>query len=80
VPHGPEVDGMKDLKQHLLKERKDDVAKNVIRRLLTYSIGRDLTYRDRYAVEELLEQSKKNEYKLQDMIIAICQSQMFRGK
>jgi hypothetical protein len=80
VPHGPNVDGMKDLKKYLLKERKDDIAKNLIRRLLRYGIGRDLTYRDRYGVEELLEQSKKNEYKLQDMITAICQSKIFAGK
>ena len=31
-------------------------------------------------VEELLEQSKKNEYKLQDMISTICQSKVFTGK
>jgi hypothetical protein len=80
VPHGPEVDGMKDLKKHLLKQRKDDIAKNVIRRLLAYSIGRELTYFDRFGVEELLEQSKSNEYKLQDMISSICQSKVFVGK
>jgi hypothetical protein len=80
VPSGPEVNGMKDLKKHLLKERKDDIAKNVIRRLLTYGTGRELSLRDRYAVERLLELSKKNEYKLQDMIIAICQSKMFAGR
>ncbi|MFT5525109.1 MAG: hypothetical protein ACI9HK_003075 [Pirellulaceae bacterium] len=80
VPHGPKVDGMQDLKKHLLEERQDDVAKNMIRRLLSYGIGRDLTYRDRYSVEELLQQSKKNEYKLQDMIVAICRSKIFVGK
>ena len=42
VPHGPEVDGMPELKAHLLKTRKDDIAENVIRRLLTYGIGREL--------------------------------------
>ena len=80
VPHGPNVDGMKDLKKYLLLDRKDDIAKNVIRRLLRYGLGRDLTYRDRYGVEELLKQSKKNEYKLQDMIAEICQSKMFAGR
>lgn len=80
VPHGPEVDGLQDLKKHLLENRQDDIAENMIRRLLSYGIGRELTYRDRYGVEELLEQSKKNEYRLQDMIIAICQSKIFVGK
>ena len=58
VPHGPEVDGMRELKDYLLKERRDDIAENVIRRLLTYGIGRHLTYRDRFAVEELVRRSQ----------------------
>ena len=79
VPHGPKVDGMKDLKRYLLKNRKDEVAENVIRRLMTYGIARELTYRDRFAVEELLEQASANGYKLKDMIVSICQSGTFTG-
>jgi len=54
-------------------------VKNLIRRFLSYGLGRELTYRDRYAVEELLEESKKNEYKLLDTISSICQSKAFIG-
>ncbi|MFT5105951.1 MAG: mono/diheme cytochrome c family protein [Pseudoalteromonas tetraodonis] len=77
VPHGPEVDGMVDLKKYLLKDREDDIAENVIRRLLTYGLGRELTYRDRYAVEELLNRSEATGYALQDMIVSICRSETF---
>ena len=80
VPHGPKVNGMKDLKKHLIKNRKHDIATNMVRRLLTYSIGRELNYRDRYDVEKILNLSKKNNYKLQDMIVSICQSKTFMGK
>ena len=79
VPHGPNVDGMPQLKAHLLKTRKLDIAENVIRRLLTYGIGRELNYRDRYVVEKILSQSKQNGFLLQDMIVFICQSPTFRG-
>lgn len=78
VPHGPEVDGMKDLKAFLLKNRKDDIAENVIRRLLSYSVGRHLTYRDRFAVEELFEQAEGNDFKMRDIIVSICKSDVFR--
>jgi hypothetical protein len=78
VPNGPEVTGMRDLKNYLLKDRKEEVAQNVIRRLLTYGIGRSLTYHDRYAVEDLLKQSKQNEHRFQDMILTICRSELFR--
>jgi mono/diheme cytochrome c family protein len=78
VPHGPEVDGVRELKDYLLKERKDDIAENVIRRLLSYAIGRQLTYRDRFAVEELFEEAEDNDFKMRDVIVAICKSEVFK--
>lgn len=80
VPHGPNVNGMLELKKHLIKDRKDDIAENVLRRLLSYSLGKKLTYHDRYKVETLFKESKQNNHRLQDMIISICQSGLFLGK
>lgn len=80
VPYGPQVDGLAELKAFLLKERKDDIAENILRRLLTYGIGRPLTIRDRFAVSELLNRSRSNDDRIQDMIVSICQSKTFRGK
>jgi hypothetical protein len=79
VPHGPNVDGLPQLKAYLLRARMDDIAENVIRRLLTYAIGRELNYHDRYDVEKIFSQSKENGFLLQDMIVSICQSSTFRG-
>jgi hypothetical protein len=78
VPHGPQVDGIRDLKDHLLKQRRDDIADNVIRRLLTYSIGRHLTYHDRFAVQALSEQLEARDFGMRDIIVSICQSDVFR--
>ena len=69
VPNGPEVNGMADLKAYLLKHRHEDVSENVLRRLLTYGIGRELTTHDRYAVAEMFKQSVANDHRLLDMII-----------
>ena len=77
VPHGPKVNGMEDLKKHLIKDRIDDIAENVIRRFITYGIGRELSFRDRFAIEQLSSQSKKNGYNMKDMIILVCQSDIF---
>ena len=65
---------MNEMKAYLIKYRKDDIAENVLRRLLTYSLGRELTYADRFAVEELLEVSERREHRFQDMIVSICKS------
>jgi mono/diheme cytochrome c family protein len=80
VPRGPKIDGMEELKAYLLKERKDDIAANVTKRLLSYAIGRGLNYRDQSAVAELCDQTMKNHYRFQDVIAAICQSETFRGR
>lgn len=79
VPHGPKINGMSELKAYLHKHRKDDIVENMVRRLLTYAIGRELTYRDRFAVEQLVKESKQNQDRLADMIVSICQSELFRG-
>ena len=79
VPHGPKVDGMAGLKRHLLRHRRDDIAENVLRRLLSYAIGRKLTYRDRFAVEDLFKASRKRDHRLREMIVLISQSPLFRG-
>ena len=77
VPHGPAVVGMEELKKYLLKDRKDEIVENVIRRLMTYGIGRELTYRDRFEVEKLRTLSEEYGYKLQEMIVSICLSPTF---
>ena len=77
LPRGPEVDGMRQLKDFLLKNRKEEIAENVIRRLLTYGIGRELTTHDRFAVEALLQRAQTKQYKLRDIIVATCQGETF---
>ena len=79
VPRGPEVNGMADLKAYLQKDRRDEIAENLLRRLLSYSFGRDLTPRDRFAVDAMLQESATHEHRLLDMIVTICQSPLFRG-
>ena len=78
VPQGPEVDGLADLKEHLLKHRKDDVVENVMRRLLTYGLGRELTFHDRLTVEQMMSYLRMNGIGIQDMIVTVCQSPIFR--
>lgn len=79
LPSGQEVDGMQELKQYLLQNRKDDLATNVIRRLLSYGLGRPLTHHDRFSVEKLLKNHKTKNSGLQDIIISVCQDPIFRN-
>jgi Protein of unknown function (DUF1585)/Protein of unknown function (DUF1588) len=78
VPGGPSVDGMDELKAYLLKDRKGDIARNVLRRLYAYGLGRELTWRDRFAAEDMLATVGKGGYRVRDMIEAICRHESFR--
>jgi mono/diheme cytochrome c family protein len=80
LPDGHTVSGLDDLKQYLLDERRDDIATNIIRRLLSYALGRELTAHDRFEVQALLDRAGQNDYKLQDIIVSICQSDRFLEK
>lgn len=77
VPHGPDVDGLKELKDYLLRNRQDEIVENVARRLLTYSVGRELNYRDRFAIEQLIEKARDKGLGMRDLIVLICQSDLF---
>ncbi len=79
VPHGPEINGMRELKNYLLQEHADEITQNVIRRLLTYSIGRKLTYYDRFAVEALIKDAQKTNFGMRDIIVSICKSAVFKN-
>lgn len=79
LPKGPSVRGMEDLKQYLVQERADDITRNLIRRLMTYAIGRELTVHDRPEIESLLSQAKKDQLGLRDLIVRICQNPVFQA-
>ncbi|MGD1979023.1 MAG: DUF1585 domain-containing protein, partial [Akkermansiaceae bacterium] len=77
LPNGPEVNGMEELKTYLLNNRKEQIAENMVRRLTSYAIGRELTVRDRFAIENILKKTAKEEYPLKDMIKEICLNPVF---
>jgi len=57
----------------------DDIVENVAQRLLTYGLGRKLTYRDRIEIANILAESEAKDFLLRDLIVRICQSSAFGG-
>ena len=80
LPNGTAVTGMDDLKAYLLKDRRQAIAANVLRRLLTYGLGRELRPRDHGLVEDLLKQTEPHDHGWRDLIVAVCQSPAFRNE
>ena len=73
---GRGIDGMDGLKG-LMLEDKDKIARNLLTKLSEYAMGREMNYSDSEMIHRLLESSKKNDYRLQDLIVSIITDQSF---
>ncbi len=76
---GKPFDGIRQYKQRLL-EQQDQVARNFVSQLVVYSTGGEIEFADREVVEEILSETKKDDYRVRDLIHAVVQSRLFREK
>ena len=73
---GRSINGMEGLKQ-LLLEDKDAIAMNLLTKISEYAMGREMNYADSERLQRLLERSKKNDYKLRDLLLSVIADEAF---
>ena len=73
---GRPVAGIEGLKK-LMLEDQDKIAENVLTKLSEYAMGRKMNYADSEMIHRLLEASKKNDYKLRDLMVSIIADESF---
>ncbi len=64
----------------LLMGGKDKFSRNMVRKLLSYATGRGLEYYDEAALNQLMDELKKNDYKMQQLIVAVVHSKPFQQR
>jgi len=74
------LEGMHGLKRYLLKERQDQFARAMVRKMTTYALGRPLTFTDHAGVEDLTLMFRKEGDRLADLIYLITKSTIFHSK
>jgi hypothetical protein len=79
LPDGRPFADVRELKQLLLTDERQ-IARNLALQLIIYSTGAPVRFGDRPGLEAILDQSKKKEYGVSDLIQAIVQSDLFRSK
>ncbi len=79
LPNGQRFDDVAGLKRVLL-QRKDQFARMLTERLLTYACGRRIEGLDRPAVDEIVATTAKENFRLRDVIEAVVTSPTFRSK
>ena len=80
LPDGTEVSGMDDLKRYLGEDRVDQVAFSVLKHLMVYANGRNLTYSELNSLKQGGLELKADGYRMQDMIRYVAHSQLFLEK
>ena len=73
---GSLVDGPVAFREALL-QRHEELAGNVVEKLLTYALGRGLTHHDAPAVRAIVRQTGATEYRWSDVILGVVRSVPF---
>lgn len=80
LPDGHEVDGLQQLKSYLLKHKREQFAKALVSKLLSYSLGRTLEFDDQQTVDRLTAEFAAADHRLRTLIKSIVLSEAFQTK
>ena len=70
------ADGLKAV----LDTKRDLFVRNVVNKMLTYSIGRGLEFYDRPTVEQIVTALSKNDYRFSSLVAEIVNSDPFQKR
>jgi len=76
LPGNKKINGADDLKKVIL-ERKDDFARCLVEKMLTYAIGRGIEPYDRATVDDICEGMRKDNYRFSSVLAGIVESDAF---
>src|SRR5947209_7682679 len=79
LPDGREFKNIDEYKRLLLTD-KDQLARNLAQKLLTYATGADIQFADREVVEELVAKCREKNYGFRSLIHEVVQSRVFLSK
>lgn len=72
--------GIDGLKRYLLTDRQDQFARAMVHKLLTFALGRPLTFGDNAEIDMLTAQFRQRNDGLGDLILLIVTSDLFNSK
>ncbi len=80
LPDGTRLGGSDGLKEYLVNHRQEAFARSLVKRLLTYALGRRLEMTDRETIEALTAQFSEDQYRLRPLLQNIVGSSLFQTK
>lgn len=80
LPSGTEIEGPGQLKRYLVDAQSERFARSIVKRIMTYGLGRSLDFADREAVDELSSRFVENNFRLKAFLVDFVQSETFQAK
>ena len=80
LKNGRVINNLMDLKSYILNERKNQLTKAVVNKVLSYSIGRYLEFTDQETINEISKNVLKDNLKFQSLIEHVVLSEPFLTK
>ena len=78
LPENLHFEGPKQLMQILAEQKREPFSRCLAEKMLTYALGRGLESFDRCAVDDIMKQLVKNDYRFSALVQAIVLSEPFR--
>ena len=75
---GIEIEGIEGLRDYLINQRRDDVVRQFCRKLLGYSLGRELQLSDEVLLGNMVEELGKQGYRSSVAVKMVVKSRQFR--
>ena len=79
-PGGTQGQGVNDLRKYLIDHRRDEFVDNLIRKLVSYALGRSLILPDELLIRDLHAELKANDYRFGSIVENIVTSPQFLNK
>lgn len=78
----PDGRSFKDISEykHLLLEEKDQIARNLVRKMIVYATGGEIQFADREVVEQIVDKLRNSDYGLRTLVHEVVQSRVFLTK
>ena len=77
--NGQKLDGMDGLKRFLLEHRQDQFVRATVHKMMTFALGRPLSFGDRSSIDQITADLRKQGDGLATMVELVVTSDLFRG-
>jgi len=78
MPDGTTFNGFEGLRNVLATERREQFVRCVIEKMMTYAVGRGIEYYDKCAVDKIMADTKRYDYKFAYIVAGIIESDPFQ--